>query len=338
MRRGRDPKPRGESPPKASVPPASGANQIPKLWEDEPEPSRTAPTDFAPRPSGFARKDGEPRGKRALLLVMNGTAAGRVLLIESRKVTVGRSRQADFTLGDDGVSRMHCGIASNGDTYELTDLGSTHGTFVNGARIERVALAAGDRIQLGTDALLEFDVCDAAEQGVLDKLYEGATRDLLTRALNRRAFEERLTADVSYALRHRAGLCAVAVEIDDLDAIAEAHGNAGGDAVLREVAGAIASMLRRDDVLARTRTNGFVVLGRGLSLQNGITFAERIRKLVEEQSIAVEGTSVRVTITAGIAELGECEMPASGSALLELADARLVAARASGPNRIDGKS
>jgi diguanylate cyclase (GGDEF)-like protein len=275
-----------------------------------------------------------PSAKRAVLLVMEGSAAGRVVLLESRKVTIGRSRQADFALHDDGVSRMHCVVASQDGKYVLADLGSTHGTLVNGARADRVELQPGDRIQLGPSSLLEFDVCDAAEQGVLDKLYQGATRDLLTRALNQRAFEERLAAEVSYATRHSSGLVAVAVAIDGLDGVVSAHGCAGGDLVLRAVATTITSVLRREDVFARTQASGFVILARGLSVANGASLAERMRKLVETQAFSVGGGTLSVTISTGVGELGEGETGRSGVALLELAAERLAAAVLEGSSRV----
>jgi diguanylate cyclase (GGDEF)-like protein len=310
----------------------AGSREIPRLWEDEPEPSGTAPTDLAR--NTMPRRPAVAGAKRAVLLVMTGSAAGRVVLLESRKVTIGRSRQADFTLQDEGVSRMHCVIAVQHGKYVLADLGSTHGTLVNGVRAERVELQPGDRIELGPDALLEFDLCDAAEQGVLDKLYQGATRDLLTHALNQRAFEERLAAEVSYAVRHEKGLVAVAVAIDGFGQLVAAHGSAGCDLVLREVSSVIASTLRREDVLARTKTNGFVILARGLTLAKGMSLAERMRKLMEERAFSFESASVSLTICAGVGELGDTGASPSGQALLELAEARLAAAQLAGPNRV----
>ena len=104
MGSGKDPKP--------SVAPAraGGSHPIPRLWEDDAEPtSGTAPTsDLARKTSGFTCKPRASSARRAVLLAMAGSAAGRVVLLESRKVTIGRSRQADFTLQDEGVSRMHC--------------------------------------------------------------------------------------------------------------------------------------------------------------------------------------------------------------------------------------
>jgi serine phosphatase RsbU (regulator of sigma subunit) len=55
------------------------------------------------------------------------------------------------------VSRQHAIISLEGDAWDLLDLGSTHGTFVNGEKIERRRLNLGDKIRLGAQGLeIEF--------------------------------------------------------------------------------------------------------------------------------------------------------------------------------------
>lgn len=69
--------------------------------------------------------------------------------------TIGRAETCDICLPDPSVSRRHAEIRKIGSTFVLTDLGSTNGTMVNGARIAERALTDGDRITVGrTD--LEF--------------------------------------------------------------------------------------------------------------------------------------------------------------------------------------
>lgn len=63
--------------------------------------------------------------------------------------TVGRAPRADFIIDAALVSRLHCRLTAGGDTLEVIDLSSTNGTFVNGKRIERAAIANGDRLRVG---------------------------------------------------------------------------------------------------------------------------------------------------------------------------------------------
>ena len=64
--------------------------------------------------------------------------------------TVGRMAQADFIIDAPLVSRVHCKLTvSRGGDLEVEDTGSTNGTLVNGQRITRSPLKAGDSLTIG---------------------------------------------------------------------------------------------------------------------------------------------------------------------------------------------
>lgn len=64
--------------------------------------------------------------------------------------TLGRAPRADFIVDAALVSRIHCRItATPAGQLEVHDLKSTNGTFVNGRRVERATLVAGDRLKIG---------------------------------------------------------------------------------------------------------------------------------------------------------------------------------------------
>jgi pSer/pThr/pTyr-binding forkhead associated (FHA) protein len=64
--------------------------------------------------------------------------------------TLGRATRADFIVDEALVSRLHCRFTAGGaETLEVEDLGSTNGTFVNGRRVKKAALAAGDTVRVG---------------------------------------------------------------------------------------------------------------------------------------------------------------------------------------------
>lgn len=70
-------------------------------------------------------------------------------LIASPEVTIGRAGGADLVLANQHVSRRHAKLISADGVYELQDLESSYGTFVNGERISRRPLRHGDRIVFG---------------------------------------------------------------------------------------------------------------------------------------------------------------------------------------------
>jgi pSer/pThr/pTyr-binding forkhead associated (FHA) protein len=76
-------------------------------------------------------------------------------LLNSAPLTVGRGATNDVELrGDDFASAEHARFEPRRDGVWLTDVGSTNGTFVNGARLERPRkLAPGDIVRIGATDL-----------------------------------------------------------------------------------------------------------------------------------------------------------------------------------------
>ena len=68
--------------------------------------------------------------------------------------TVGRAPRADFVVDAALVSRVHCRLTATDDRLEVVDLKSTNGTFVNGKRVQKAHLTAGDRLRVGRVELM----------------------------------------------------------------------------------------------------------------------------------------------------------------------------------------
>lgn len=85
------------------------------------------------------------------LRFLSGPHAGSQLALQGRTEFVfGRGREADVMLAEDLVSRRHAVLSLAGDAPSICDLGSTNGTFVNGERVSKAAVKAGDRLLIGT--------------------------------------------------------------------------------------------------------------------------------------------------------------------------------------------
>jgi hypothetical protein len=92
------------------------------------------------------------------LIVRSGPRSGeRIELVG--ELVVGREN-ADLTVHDDEVSRRHLAVRPHEDGVELEDLGSTNGTFVDGARLSAVVVvSSGARVTLGeTELEIEVEV------------------------------------------------------------------------------------------------------------------------------------------------------------------------------------
>lgn len=82
------------------------------------------------------------------LIFVQGSDQKNIVLNRS-PFTVGRKVDKDLVIADPRVSRDHAQILQEGAAFYLEDLGSKHGTFVNGERIERQKLERGDRLEFG---------------------------------------------------------------------------------------------------------------------------------------------------------------------------------------------
>src|SRR5260370_30127409 len=79
-------------------------------------------------------------------------------VLPSETLVVGRAENVDLVLSHPEVSRRHCRISRDGDTWFVEDLGSRCGTEVNGNRISsRTAIRPGDQIHVGP-VILAFGV------------------------------------------------------------------------------------------------------------------------------------------------------------------------------------
>ena len=116
--------------------------------EKEPEPAtagrRQSPAREAPR---------RPEGRPSLVVLSDDQPVKTVAI--DRRVRIGRQGDNDLVVSDPGVSRHHAEIINSSGSCTLHDLGSTNGTYVNGASITEHALREGDRISLGS-TVVEF--------------------------------------------------------------------------------------------------------------------------------------------------------------------------------------
>jgi Nif-specific regulatory protein len=91
----------------------------------------------------------------AVLLALEGPIRGTVFHLGGEEVTIGRHTSSQLCIGDISVSRQHCIIRPAGDGFQIQDLKSNNGTFVDGKRVHESVLADGDQIRIG-DTVLAF--------------------------------------------------------------------------------------------------------------------------------------------------------------------------------------
>jgi pSer/pThr/pTyr-binding forkhead associated (FHA) protein len=90
-----------------------------------------------------------------MLVVTRGPNSGSKFALDQPLVTAGRHPDSVIFLDDITVSRRHAEVRQvAGGGYEVCDVGSLNGTYLNRERVEKAALKDGDELQIGTFKLL----------------------------------------------------------------------------------------------------------------------------------------------------------------------------------------
>ncbi len=98
------------------------------------------------------------------LIMRRGPTPGIVYDLESDEVSIGRGNKNSIVIRDNEVSRDHCRLVRFSESYEIHDLNSSNGTFVNGQRVASPwLLQPGALIELGDTITLEFELASAEE-------------------------------------------------------------------------------------------------------------------------------------------------------------------------------
>nr|WP_026918016.1 FHA domain-containing protein [Gordonia shandongensis] len=101
----------------------------------------------------------------ALLVVKRGPNAGSRFLLDQPTTSAGRHPDSDIFLDDVTVSRRHAEFRRNGEDFQVVDVGSLNGTYVNREPIDTATLTSGDEVQIGKFRLVFLSGPKAGETG-----------------------------------------------------------------------------------------------------------------------------------------------------------------------------
>jgi two-component system cell cycle response regulator len=272
----------------------------------------------------------------AYLVVLAGSNVGEMYKVEERTV-MGRGETVNIRLFDEGISREHAQVVQeavkDGTQNILEDLGSTNGTFCNGARVQRQVLADGDKILLGSTTILKFSYQDKLDEMFQRQMSESALRDGLTKAFNKRYFTERIESEYLYAVRHDVPVSLLFLDIDHFKKINDVHGHPAGDYVLVELAKVAMGTLRNEDIFARYGGEEFAIISRGTEAAEAAEQAERLRLAVEGHAFTYDGKAISVTISVGVARAPRVGV-GTPPEFVAVADETMYLAKRSGRNRV----
>jgi diguanylate cyclase (GGDEF)-like protein len=241
-----------------------------------------------------------------------------------------------------GASPGKLGIAFNITLYAIisTVLIHTFGSFrerMDALRTYCKIVEKGEAAalpQLGAERWPdELTLLARSFQSMHIRLAEQIGSDPLTGCLNRRSLEAKLRADLRQARRRGSTVAVAAIDLDHFKAINDAKGHPVGDVVLSQVAGIMKQTARDTDCVARVGGDEFLIVLPDTGWQGALTFAERLRRRVDDFAFGSPGMALSLTVSIGVA-LGRGSDPVTADMLLNEADTALYKAKTAGRNRV----
>lgn len=172
---------------------------------------------------------------------------------------------------------------------------------------------------------------------IKDKLERVSVTDDLTGLHNRKYLQERLEEEISRSKRYATKLSCILFDLDFFKVVNDMYGYEWGDILLKNIAGKLNAMIRKEDVLTRYGDEEFFVVLPNTSEENAFLFAERFRREVEKMEFipAGEEEAHKVTISGGISSYPcMADVEEDANTIIRYAEHALYNAKHRGRNRI----
>ena len=165
-----------------------------------------------------------------------------------------------------------------------------------------------------------------------------ATTDALTGLVNRRGFDDQLADEVLRASRNRQPLSLIMIDIDRFKAYNDRYGHQAGDECLKLVAATLRVGVRRPaDIAARYGGEEMALILPETDQEGAYELAEKLRLAIRGLDIAHTGSERGVvTVSLGVATLGQGVPAGSAAELIRRADGALYIAKDAGRDRVMG--
>lgn len=285
---------------------------------------------------GIEGEEESPQVEEAMpyLVMYTERNMGKRLDLSESKVTVGRSPEADITVDDKRVSKVHCTLQYQKGCIMVEDNNSTNGTFLNGQRIDKASVTTGALLQVG-GTVMKIEFKNRTEVDYEDELLRKATTDALTGIANRHYFMNRSREELLFVKRANTLVGMVMMDIDHFKKVNDTYGHQAGDYVLSQFASLVDKRIRGEDIFGRYGGEEFAILMRGdMEPPGAKIFCERIRKTIEEFEFSFNGTLIPVTVSIGLCLKNGGDVQTLDE-LIHDADKALYKAKQSGRNRVE---
>lgn len=167
---------------------------------------------------------------------------------------------------------------------------------------------------------------------LVDELHDLATRDPLTRILNRRAFFEAAARELERNARYHRPLSLILLDLDRFKSINDRYGHAVGDGVLMAVTRQVSKNLRSSDLFGRLGGEEFAILLPETDLDSARAIADRLREAIDGIDTRALASGLSVTASFGVTGVGDASKGLDP--IFKQADRALYRAKDSGRDQV----
>lgn len=302
-----------------------------------PEPELVAPLEaFSEQIPPWLDLPQAKRLRRDALRLAKQVKPMRVRMLAARQQTRELLVQLAARLGDSGGAAARVDRVLGDLEHALSTNDAEALATIQPKLLEQVSSAREATSSLRSD--LELALAEVvnlqrtvdAQTEALQSAKQKLSQDPLTQVANRRALDQELPRLVAEAQATGEPLAVLALDIDHFKVVNDTYGHAAGDVVLKAVAQKAASLLRSQDLLARSGGEEFVALLPATPTHMALQIAERIRLGIEALPFSQGAVRFTVTMSIGVAQL---EGKEAGEDALARADAALYQAKHGGRNQ-----
>lgn len=174
----------------------------------------------------------------------------------------------------------------------------------------------------------------AGAQESLDAGREAMVQDPVSGLFSRKFLELQLVQALSHSARHGVDTSVMVLGFDDFDGMCQRFGPKVAEEIGNRFAKMLAGKMRQEDSLGHFNAGQYAVVSPGTALSFCATFADRVREAVEVARLSVQGQTVALTVSIGLASLTTDQVNSAG-ALLDNAGRRMREAMLAGGNRTE---
>ena len=249
---------------------------------------------------------------------LNGQAFGDAVKNEMRSLVKGADEAADIDVLKAQIQQRLAAIEEHLNGYHASES-------------EREKSVSSD-VESLKKRLVELEAESKRLKDKVQKERLQAQTDILTGVPNRLGYENRMAQEFARWKRFQNSLMLVVCDVDLFKRINDDYGHAAGDKALQTIARILSKNIRETDYLARYGGEEFALIMPGASLETAKMLGEKLREAVEKSGFHFKGEPLTITMSFGIAEFREGDIPLT---VFERSDAALYKAKENGRNRVE---